>query len=146
ALPTLRHVSNGSGADNLVDPNLKPYKSEELTFGLDHELGRRMSMGVRFTHKWIDMAIEDVGVQVPGVGEVFYTANPGYGYGEKPLQSTCPECNFPATPKPIRHYDGLQFTFDRRLAGNWKLSSSLLISRTWGSYSGLTSSDENGRN
>src|SRR6185436_5970870 len=84
--------------------------------------------------------------QVPGVGEVFYTANPGYGYGEKPLDATCPSCNFPATPRPVRHYDGMQFTFDRRLAGNWKLSSSLLISRTWGSYSGLTSSDENGRN
>jgi hypothetical protein len=136
-----RHVSNGQGADNLIDPNLKPYKSEEVTFGLDHEIGRRMSIGTRFTHKWIDMAIEDVGTQVPGVGEVFYLANPGYGLGEFPLGK-----QFPATPKPKRHYDGLEFTFDRRLDNRWFMKASLLISRTWGSYSGLTSSDENGRN
>jgi len=140
----LRHVSNGTGSDNLVDPNLKPYKSEELTFGLDHELGRRMSVGMRFTHKWIDMAIEDVGVNVPGVGEVFFTANPGYGYGEFPLKNESSE--FPATPKPKRHYDGMEFTFNRRLSNRWLLNSSLLLSRTWGSYGGLTSSDENGRN
>jgi len=136
-----RHVSNGSGSDNLVDPNLKPYKSEEVTFGMDHEIGRRMSVGTRFTHKWIDMATEDVGVQVPGVGEVFYTANPAYGYGAYPLGQSLPR-----TPFPKRHYDGLEFKFNRRMDGRWFLNGSLLLSRTWGNYSGLTSSDENGRN
>ena len=136
-----RHVSNGQGADNLVDPNLKPYKSSELTFGADHEFGHGLSGTLRWTHKWINTAIEDVGVQVPGVGEVFYTANPGFGLGEFPLGTS-----FPATPKPMRHYDGLEFTFNRRLSGNWMLRSSLVLSRTYGSYSGLTSSDEAGRN
>ena len=46
----------------------------------------------------------------------------------------------------MRHYDGLEFTFNRRLQNNWMLNASLLVSRTYGSYSGLTSSDENGRN
>ena len=51
----LRHVSNGTGADNLVDPNLKPYKSEELTFGARSPARRgRSSVGTRYTHKWID--------------------------------------------------------------------------------------------
>jgi hypothetical protein len=142
-----RHVSNGNSTDpnapnaNLIDPNLQPYKSEEVTFGMDHDLGRRMSIGTRYTHKWIDTAIEDVGVDVLGVGEVFYLANPGVGYGAYPMGTS-----FPKTPDPKRHYDGLELTFRRRLDAKWMLNSSLLISRTWGNYSGLTSSDENGRN
>ena len=135
-----RHVSNDP-KDNLVDPNLKPVKTQELTFGVDHELGRLMSVGVRYAHKWLNETIEDVGVQVPGVGEVYYIANPGKGFGEYPLGTA-----FPATPRPQRTYDGVDFSFKRRLANNWFLNTNVLISRTYGNYAGLTNSDENGRN
>ena len=63
---------------DLVEPNLKPYRAQELTFGLDHELSRTMSVGVRYVHKWLDR--DDRGrrrCRCPGVGEVFYIANPG---------------------------------------------------------------------
>ena len=30
-----------------------------------------MSVGIRYAHKWLDRTIEDVGIQVAGVGEVF---------------------------------------------------------------------------
>lgn len=135
-----RHVSNDP-KDNLVDPNLKPVKTQELTLGLDHELNRTMSIGVRYAHKWLNETIEDIGVQVPGVGEVFYIANPGKGFGEFPLGSS-----FPATPRPKRVYDGVDFSFKRRLSGNWFLNANILFSRTYGNYAGLTNSDENGRN
>lgn len=135
-----RHVSNDRD-NNLVDPNLKPVKTQELTFGVDHELSQLMSIGLRYTHKWLNETIEDVGVQVPGVGEVYYIANPGRGLGEYPLGTT-----FPATPRPVRKYDGVDFTFKRRLANNWFLNANILVSRTWGNYAGLTNSDENGRN
>ena len=36
--------------------------------------------------------VEDVGVTVPGVGEVFYIGNPGYGYAAYPQQLTCGGC------------------------------------------------------
>lgn len=135
-----RHVSNDKD-DNLVDPNLKPVKSQELTLGVDHELSQLMSIGVRYAHKWLNETIEDVGVQVPGIGEVYYIANPGKGFGEYPLGTA-----FPATPRPMRKYDGVDFTFKRRLANNWFLNANVLISRTYGNYAGLTNSDENGRN
>ena len=135
-----RHVSNDP-TDNLVDPNLKPYKTEELVFGLDHEVSRLISVGTRYSHKWLDQTFEDVGVNVPGVGEVFYIANPGYGLGAYPLGT-----DNPRTPFPVRHYDGLEFNVRRRLANHWSVTGNLLISRTYGNYSGLTSSDENGRN
>lgn len=135
-----RHVSNDP-ADNLVDPNLKPVKTQELTLGLDHELSRTMSVGVRYAHKWLNETIEDVGVQVPGVGEVYYIANPGVGFGQYPLGT-----DFPATPRPKRNYDGLDISFRRRLQDNWFLNANILFSRTYGNYAGLTNSDENGRN
>lgn len=135
-----RHVSNGQGLDNLVDPNLKPVKSGEATIGVDHEFNRTLSFGVRYTHKWIIQTIEDIGVIVPGVGEVFYIANPGLGLGRAPLGDGLPE-----TPKPIRKYDGVEFVARKRLSNNWSATASVLVSRLWGTYPGLASSDENAR-
>jgi hypothetical protein len=40
----------------------------------------------------------------------------------------------------------VEFTFKRRLQNNWMLNASFLYSRIYGTFSGLTSSDENGRN
>lgn len=81
------------------------------------------------------------GVQVPGVGEVYYIANPGKGFGKSPLGAA-----FPDTPRPERTYDGQDISFKRRYANNWFANASVTISRTYGNYAGLTNSDENGRN
>ena len=47
-----RHVSNGAGAEALVEPNMKPIRAQEFTIGGDHELNRTMSIGIRYSHKW----------------------------------------------------------------------------------------------
>ena len=137
-----RHVSNGQGLENLVDPNLKPVKTGEMTLGVDHELGRSTSIGLRYAHKWFIKTIEDVGVIVPGVGEVFYIANPGEGLGKTPLGPDALGQQPPDNPKPIRKYDGLEVVLKKRLSGNWQATTSFLVSRLWGTYSGLASSDE----
>jgi outer membrane receptor protein involved in Fe transport len=136
-----RHVSNS--VDNmLVDPNLKPMRAQEATIGLDHELSNHSSIGVRYTHKWLNRAIEDVGVIDPVLGaEIFYIANPGEGVGAFPLG---PE--YPQTPKARRVYDGIDISFNRRLHNNWSLNTSLLFSRLWGNYTGLSNGQsESGR-
>lgn len=137
-----RHVSNEI-SNLLVDPDLKPMKTQEATIGLEHELSNIMSIGVRYTHKWLNKAIEDVGVLDPVLGaEIFYIANPGEGIGEYPLGRA-----LPPTPKAKRTYDAIDFTFNRRLSNNWSLNSSLLFSRLWGNYTGLSNGQsETGRN
>jgi hypothetical protein len=85
-----------------------------------------------------------VGIQVAGVGEVFMIANPGFGIAEKTLAVPCPSC--PAQPPAKRIYDGVEFRLQKRLSNNWSLNTSYLWSRLNGNYSGLSSSDENGRN
>ena len=141
-----RHVSNGVGSDQLVEPNLKPIRAQELTFGAEHQLGRTMSASMRYAHKWMDRTIEDVGIAVPGVGEVFYISNPGEGISENLLRDRggCPTC--PNQPKPKRVYDGLELRLMKRLSNNWFANVSYTFSRLYGNYSGLSSSDENGRN
>jgi carboxypeptidase family protein/TonB-dependent receptor-like protein len=135
-----RHPANDPN-NNLIDPELKPVQTREFTIGLDKELTRVMSIGLRYVHKWFIRTIEDTGVQVPNVGEIFYIANPGDGLGAYPLGQ-----EYPRTPYPKRVYDGVDFTFRRRLSNNWFVTTNVLISRLWGNYSGLTSTDEGSRN
>jgi outer membrane receptor protein involved in Fe transport len=137
-----RHVANEPG-NFLVDPDLKPVRTQEFTLGMDHELNRTMSVGVRYSHKWLDRTIEDIGIQVAGVGEVFKIANPGYGVAEYTLSVECPTC--PAQPKAQRDYDGVELRLIKRLSNRWSLNTSYLYSRLYGNYGGLASSDENGR-
>ena len=137
-----RHVSNDP-SNNLVDPNLKPFKAQEFVMGLDHELNRLMSIGGRYVHKWVNNAIEDVGVQDVQLGaEIFYIANPGYGLGAYPLTTA-----FPRTPFPVRNYDAAEISFNKRMANNWSLTANATFSRLWGNYSGLSNStSESNRN
>ena len=125
---------------NTVDPNLKPVQTGEITLGLDHELNRTMSVGMRFVHKWLDRTIEDVGILVPGVGEVFFIANPGEGVAEQILPKPAP-----VLPTAQRDYDGVEFRLTKRLANRWSMIGSYTWSRLFGNYGGLASSDENGR-
>jgi outer membrane receptor protein involved in Fe transport len=141
----LRHAANEE--DNfLIDPDLKPIRTREFTFGVDHELTPRIALGVRYSRKRFDRTIEDTGVLVPGIGEVYRITNPGEGIGENVLRdfAGCTTC--PNQPKPTRNYDGIEFRFQKRMADNWQLTATYLLSRLYGNYSGLTSSDENNRN
>ena len=135
-----RHPSNDPN-DSTIDPNLKPMESNEFTLGVEHQLGRRMSVGFRYVHKELERTIEDVGVVVPGVGEVFFIANPGEGIATDILG---PE--FPNQPNAVREYDGYEFDFRLRATQNWTINASYLYSELKGNYSGLASSDEFGRN
>jgi hypothetical protein len=130
-----RHPSFGSDA---IEPNLKPMRSQEATFGIDHELNPVMAVGVHYVHKQLDRAVEDTGSLDAAGNEIYIIANPGEG-----LTATA----FPgvAMPKPKRQYDGVEFAFEKRLANRWFLRSSYLWSRLYGNYSGLSQSDENGR-
>jgi len=140
-----RHPAN-SLSNFLIDPNLKPIQTREFTLGMDHELSPTISVGVRYARKRFVRTIEDTGVQVPGVGEVYRITNPGEGIGENVLRdfAGCTTC--PNQPKPTRNYDGLEFRMRKRLSDSWSLTTSYLYSRLYGNYSGLTSSDENNRN
>ncbi len=125
---------------NCIDPDLDPSRQQEFTVGFDHELNSRTSVGVRYVHKQIDRTIDDVGIIVPGVGEVYYYANPGYGLANHTIGD-----QYPAQPPATRDYDGVELRVQRRMTNGLHLSGSYVWSRLNGNFSGLASSDENGR-
>ncbi len=130
-----RHPSFGSDA---IEPDLKPMKQQEATFGLEHQMNDIMALSLRYVHKQIDRAIEDTGSLDPQGNEIYVIANPGEGLTEL----AHPGVNLPL---PVRDYDSVEFAFDKRLSNNWYLRTSYLWSRLHGNYSGLSQSDENGR-
>jgi outer membrane receptor protein involved in Fe transport len=141
-----RHNSAAHGGEG-IDPNLKPMEENEYQIGITRELAniRNVVVGARYIRKDLVRTIEDVGVlqcDAPdSCSEVFYIANPGEGI-------TLSLANAPgvkAFPKAKRQYDGVELTLERRFANNWGVSGSYTYSRLYGNYSGLASSDENGR-
>jgi hypothetical protein len=130
-----RHPSFGSDA---IDPDLKPMRQQEATFGLEHQLSDVVAGSVRYVHKQVDRGIEDTGSIDADNNEIYIIANPGEGLASFALGST-------PLPKPVRDYDSVEFALEKRFANNWFLRSSYLWSRLYGNYSGLSQSDENGR-
>jgi len=132
-----RHPSFGSDS---IEPDLKPMKQQEMTFGVDHQLNDAMSLGIHYVHKQVDRAIEDTGALDANSNEIYIIANPGEGLTA--IANTDP---LVALPKPVRDYDSVEFSFEKRMRNNWYFRPSYLWSRLYGNYSGLSQSDENGR-
>jgi hypothetical protein len=118
-----------------VDPNLKPTEMWEAQLGVDWQFTPKIQLGARYVHKEITRAIEDAGVLVPGIGEVYFISNPGEGV------TVSDDLTLPF-PKPVRDYDALEITMDRRFADNWSLRGYYRLSRLYGNYGGLANSDE----
>jgi hypothetical protein len=116
-----------------IEPDMKPMENWEGQLGVEHQLNSTIQLGARLVHKEIVRTIEDVGLLWPGVGEVYIISNPGEGVTagyELPYV------------KPVREYDAVEFTFDKRFADNWSLRAYYTLSKLWGNYSGLSNSDE----
>ncbi len=128
-----------------VDPNIKPMSQREFSFGAEKQLMENLSATVRVVQKHLRYAIEDVGVREVGVGEIYYTANPGYGYTQWTTNGGKFDPTYPETPKAKREYWAVNFSLDKRFANNWLAGFSYTWSRLTGNYSGLASSDEWGR-
>ncbi|MGE5360890.1 MAG: carboxypeptidase regulatory-like domain-containing protein [Bacteroidales bacterium] len=124
-----------------VDPGLMPLRTGEYTLGLSHELNPTMSISARYVHKWLTRTIEDVGLLLPGIGEIYIIGNPGFGTTEV-MNPSWPQFT---TPKATRDYDGIEFRLTKRLANRWSAEVDYTYSKLWGNYSGLASSDESGR-
>lgn len=138
-----RIATNLTGADifetGAVDPNIKAARQSEYTFGIEHQLGKNFVIAGRFTHKQQDRAVEDVGVFNSQGSEAYIIGNPGFGLVCEIARSG----NYPC-PKAQRDYDAVEIRVDKR-ATRYFFNASYTWSRLFGNYSGLASSDEDGR-
>jgi len=129
-------------SDNRIVPGIKPMEQHELVFGADWAINSTLAFESRYSRKRLDRTIEDIGALQAG-GEAFFIGNPGFGaIGDQ--SGICPACA--RQPKAIRNYDGLEFRLTRRATGHWFGTVSYTYSKLYGNYSGLSSTDEAGRN
>jgi hypothetical protein len=124
-----------------VDPNLKPFRQDEFTFGMEHQFARNYVIRGRYTYKDVKNAVEDAGIRNNEGSEAYIIGNPGSGLHLEILNQLGYER--PVTPQ--RRYDAFELTLEKRLSNNYYFNANYTLSRLYGNYSGLASSDEAGR-
>ncbi|HEX8476674.1 MAG TPA: TonB-dependent receptor [Pyrinomonadaceae bacterium] len=133
----LRIPSNADFGDGFgIDPDIKPYREFETTTTADYALTRDLVLSARLTRKELSRGLEDIGFADAQGNEFFTIGNPGFGLTAQTV---------PPTPRAIRRYTGLEIRLDKRFSNNWYTNLSYTRSKLYGNYSGLASSDENGR-
>jgi hypothetical protein len=133
--------NSGLGVEfGAIDPNIKAFRQSELTFTVERDLGRNLVFAARYTRKNVETAVEDAGIPTPDGSETYIIGNPGEG-----LYAEVAAANGLLVVKPQRQYDALEFRLDRRFANDWYFNMNYTWSRLYGNYSGLASSDEDGR-
>ncbi|MGE3841816.1 MAG: TonB-dependent receptor [Vicinamibacterales bacterium] len=127
------------GAD--IDPDIEPMKQASTSAGFEYQLGGNSTVTARYIHNDLLQTIEDIGFLNATGDEGYLIGNPGerdtaiqFPTGATPLGQP--------TPTPKRKYDALELGYSRRYANNWFLSANYTLSRLWGNYAGLASSDE----
>lgn len=123
-----------------VDPNIKAFQQTEYTAGFERDLGNSYLFTSRYTHKQVDFAVEDIGIRAATGGEAYIIGNPGFG-----LAAQISEENGFIPLKAVRNYDAAEFRVVKRFATTAYLDASYTLSRLFGNYAGLASSDEAGR-
>ena len=123
-----------------LDPELRPMRMSGTVAGLEYEAAKGYVVSARYTRKYLEEAIEDVGRQTLA-GEAYYITNPGRGLSV----SRFADAGLPATPRPERTYDALEIRLRKSFRNRWLADIAYVNSRLQGLYSGLGSSDENGR-
>ncbi len=129
-----------------LDPDMKPFTQREISFGAEKKLMEDMSLSLRLVNKKVLYAIEDIGIPI----EQYYFTNPGSDFiaqkFEECRQSGLLLPGTPDTPKAKRDYYAMNLSLEKRFSRNWQGGISYTLSRLAGNYSGLASSDEDGRN
>jgi hypothetical protein len=121
-----------------VDPDLRPFRQTEFTVGGERQLSQNYVFRVRYTYKNVDEAVEDAGIVNAAGSEAYIIGNPGRGLHLETLKTL----GYARSTRPQRRYDGLEFVLDKRLSRNWYFNMNYTLSRLYGNYSGLASSDE----
>ncbi len=146
---------NAQGELDGIDPDIHATYSRAISVASEHQLAGNMVASVRYTRNRLLYPIEDIGIFDADESEVYVIGNPGYGLRSTSISSlNGVKLNLKSgqylNPKAIRNYDGVEFRLDGRLSNDsWfkglSYNLSYTYSRLWGNYSGLASSDENGR-
>ncbi|MCU1288303.1 MAG: Outer rane receptor for ferrienterochelin and colicin [Acidobacteria bacterium] len=126
---------------SLAAVDLKPFTQRELTFGVEREFFGNMLFTARYTNKEVLNAVEDAGAFNKFNSEVYTIVNPCKGEHLKIIK----EGGYAGCVEAERKYNAFQLIAERRFTRGLYFNANYTFSRLVGNYSGLASSDENGR-
>jgi len=129
-----------------IDPDMKPFTQREISLGFEKKITEDASLSMRLVNKKVLWAIEDIGVPI----EEYYTGNPGSEWIKEKFDERIADGTLlpgtPDYPKAKRDYYAMNLSLEKRFSHGWQGGISYTLSRLAGNYSGLASSDEDGRN
>jgi hypothetical protein len=126
-----------------VQKGAKSQYQDEWVLGAEYELVDNWNFGVRWIHRQIGRVLEDFQLSTAeGIvtnGEEFgayVVGNPGTH-----LNETCPPSHPQCWVDPIREYDAVELTVQKRLAQGWQVFAWYRWGRLYGNYEGLFRND-----
>lgn len=122
-----------------VDPDIEAFRQSEFTIGVERAIGADFLLRARYTHKQVDVAVEDIGIPTAS-GEAYVIGNPGRGLAQQIAEASGFE-----SLEAVRDYDAFEIGLDKRFVNNFYFNVNYTFSRLYGNYAGLASSDEAGR-
>ena len=138
---TFRDRRVPSFGDVAVDPEIKPMSTQLFTAGVEYQLSPSSMFRASYVRNNLIRTMEDLGVIVDG-DEHYIQANPGEG-NAKFVSAASGATALPIPyPKPKRTYDAMELVYTRRFSNGLFGSVSYVLSRLYGNYAGLASSDE----
>lgn len=129
------------GGKQAVAPGTKSQFQDEWVLGAEYEAIPKWNVGLRWIHRELGRVLEDyTTTTVEGFldGSEEFS---GYTVGNPDSSLPCP----PAFPNcwrdPIRQYDAMELTVEKRFSDNWQMLGSYRLSRLYGNYEGLFRND-----
>jgi hypothetical protein len=138
----------GVGAD-VIDPDAKLSYTHEYTLGVEREIVRNTSVGVRYTYRNVGRVLEDVAnapmvaydLGLPGLDSVEYIlTNPS---SDTPVLESAAFLGA-AFDDAVHKYHAVELTMNRRFSDNWSMMGSYRWSRLRGNFEGFYR-DDNGQ-
>jgi outer membrane receptor protein involved in Fe transport len=125
-----------------IDEGLKPQSVQEVSAGMDYELVRDLTLGVRGVYRSMGWVIEDGSFDD---GTTYFLFNPGRRGRGTPDETTediaCNSAGIGCFGHARRYYRALEFTATKRFTNNWQMISSYTYSSLIGNYEGLFRND-----
>ncbi len=135
---TLVDFGNLGGDATPVDPGLKPQTVNEFTAGVEYEIVRNLTLGVRGIYRAQDNVIEDGSFDD---GDHYFLFNPGRNYAGSTEEKACNDPAIGCFGRARRYYRALEFTATKRFSDNWQFIGSYVYSSLIGNYEGLFRND-----
>jgi hypothetical protein len=143
ALGTTVHFRTASGGVSDVREGSKSGYLDEIVVGAEQEFAGGLKFGLRYTRRDVKRVFEDIAnaamilyyIPEANVGSlVYFLGNPDDGFPET-LN------NIGAFEAPVREYDAVELTGEKRFNGRWSVIASYRWSRVRGTYEGYYLND-----